>query len=140
MVIDNVLARSRIVEIREALNDETDEVLIRRLRNGEYEGDIRKLSSDNTPLTFEELTQWNTWFFLYPHKQAGETTFSTSRDFPVKIKGNKQTIIATLDKGIAEANAKRNTPKLTNIALLRIKANAIKIKIEIELELKKRLQ
>lgn len=135
MVVDNVLARSRLIFIKEALEVATDEVLIRRLRNGEYEGELRHLEVPNTPLTFEELCRWNTWFFIYPHKQAGLTKYSTSRDFPVKIEGDKNTIIATLDKGIAEA--KRKTAKPNNISILRLKAKAIKIKIKIELELKR---
>lgn len=83
MVIDNTLARSRIVEIREALNDETDEVLIRRLRNGEYQGDIRKLSSDSTPLTFEELTQCGIHGFFSTHtSKRAKQSFPVAEIFP----------------------------------------------------------
>lgn len=54
----------------------------------------------DAPLTFTELTSFNTWFAQHPEKVAGEEIIATSREFPVTIKGSKEDIVATLKKGI----------------------------------------
>ncbi|HBG69674.1 MAG TPA: SNF2 family helicase [Prolixibacteraceae bacterium] len=50
----------------------------------------------NEPLSFKEITSFNTWFALHPEKICGKEIISTSRDFPVTVKGNKEEIISTI--------------------------------------------
>ena len=54
----------------------------------------------NEPLTFTEITSFNTWFVLHPEKICGKEVVTTSREFPITIKGTKEEIIQTLNAGI----------------------------------------
>ena len=47
---------------------------------------------DNSPLSFVELTQFNTWFKLHPEKVAGTEKLTTSLHFPVTIKGKREDV------------------------------------------------
>ena len=55
---------------------------------------IKHFISDvnNNPLSFAEITSYSTWFAMHPEKMAGVESESTSRAFPVKLKGNKKDI------------------------------------------------
>lgn len=55
-----------------------------------------KESFSKSPLSFLELTRFNTWFAQNPEKVAGKELISTSREFPVTIKGTKEDIIRVL--------------------------------------------
>lgn len=44
------------------------------------------------PLSFMELTRFNNWFALYPEKVAGKEVITTSREFPITIKGTREDI------------------------------------------------
>jgi len=62
----------------------------------------------NEPLTFREITSFNNWFVLHPKKICGKEIISSSRDFPVTIKGNKDDVIKTIrgkDASILELEA-----------------------------------
>lgn len=52
------------------------------------------------PLTVAELMSFNTWFEMHPEKIAGSEVVTTSRDFPIKVKGNQQTIEKAIREGI----------------------------------------
>lgn len=52
----------------------------------------KRIFSDE-PLSFDELTRFNTWFAMCPEKVAGTEKISTSREFPITIKGSKEDII-----------------------------------------------
>ena len=54
----------------------------------------------NEPLTFKELTSFNTWFVMHPEKVCGKEYTTSSREFPVMIKGTKEEIIRTIKAGI----------------------------------------
>ncbi len=54
----------------------------------------------NEPLTFSELTSFNTWFVLHPEKVCGKEVVTTSREFPITIKGTKEDVIQTIKAGI----------------------------------------
>lgn len=57
------------------------------------------------PLAFEELSSYNTWFELHPKKIAGTEQPSTSRDFPLKIKGKREDVEHTIESGIQKTNS-----------------------------------
>lgn len=50
----------------------------------------------NEPLTFTEITSFNTWFVMHPEKVCGKETITTSREFPVTVKGTKDDIIKAI--------------------------------------------
>jgi hypothetical protein len=103
--------RARIEVIREFLStldvdrmEKGNDIVL--LRNGVFperlneEKMIRdKLSErsfSNDPLTFSELTRFNTWFSIYPGKVCGKEFVTTSIEFPITIKGNKDDILNTI--------------------------------------------
>jgi hypothetical protein len=53
-------------------------------------------SFENEPLTFSELTRFNTWFSIFPRKICGKEVVTTSIEFPITIKGSKEDIINTI--------------------------------------------
>lgn len=82
---------------------------IRLLRNGflsEESGILRISTTQNVfmpePLSFVELTSYNAWFLMHPQKVAGIESETTSRDFPVRVKGTLADVIRVLKQGIAE--------------------------------------
>lgn len=77
-----------------------DDVAI--IRNGvvppgyDLEATISQLQKETTvsnePLTFTELTRYNNWFAIHPEKVAGQEVITTSREFPITIKGGEKEI------------------------------------------------
>ncbi len=63
------------------------------MENGSKEGD---------PLTFAELTSFNTWFAMHPEKIAGKEEPTTSLAFPVTIKGTKEDIERAIQLGMGK--------------------------------------
>ncbi len=51
----------------------------------------------NAKLSFEELTRFNTWFAMHPEKVAGVEKITSSREFPITIKGTKDDILKTVN-------------------------------------------
>ncbi|ELR71722.1 C-5 cytosine-specific DNA methylase [Fulvivirga imtechensis AK7] len=136
------------------LREETDpkrmkaiERNIRVLRNGVFPEDyedfayehsipliderVAKITFGNDPLTFEEITKYNTWFEIHPEKVAGTEWITTSRDFPISIKGTKQDILNTIRQGMRSPAKSEKNKKLEAL-----KANARSIKQQL-LKLKK---
>jgi hypothetical protein len=72
------------------------------LRNGVFPKDrdekglveiyAKQKDYSNQPLSFTELCTFNTWFNLYPEKVCGQEVVTTSREFPISIKGNGQPV------------------------------------------------
>ncbi|MBL6445690.1 DNA (cytosine-5-)-methyltransferase [Fulvivirga sp. 29W222] len=87
----------------------------------------------NHELTFDEITRYNTWFEAHPEKIAGTEWVTTSRDFPISIKGTKQDIIDTIRKGLQTPPDDRMDKKLE-----KLKADAKHIKQQL-LKLKKNM-
>jgi hypothetical protein len=50
----------------------------------------------NEPLTFSELTRFNTWFSMCPEKVCGKEVVTTSIEFPITIKGTREDILDTI--------------------------------------------
>jgi len=75
------------------------------------------------PLTFTELCSFNTWFAMHPEKIAGKELLTTSREFPITIKGTKEDIINCISR---DSNQNNDNEKRIHIA----KAKALaKLKI-----------
>ena len=76
------------------------------LRNGVVPGGLEKRmdrligdyqpTCSNNDLMFAEITRFNTWFEMHPEKVAGTEVITTSREFPITIKGDKADIIKTI--------------------------------------------
>jgi hypothetical protein len=81
-------------------------------------------SFSNEPLKFTEITRFNSWFTLYPDKQAGLEVVTTSREFPIQIRGNDQDIIETITRFLTESPVDR-----TRIVKAKAVANAKILKL-----------
>lgn len=55
-----------------------------------------KHSFSDELMTFDEMTRFNTWFAMHPEKVAGSEHITTSREFPISIKGTKEDIIKAI--------------------------------------------
>jgi hypothetical protein len=113
MIIDSKYYRARLMLLANYVSnaDEADKVL---LRNGyipetvsdKFYSDLKteiKNLDNAQPLSFEEITSYDTWFNIYPEKVAGKVYTTTSLEFPLQIKGSKEDIInmfSFLDKNI----------------------------------------
>lgn len=80
--------------------------------------------SDNT-LTFVELSSFSTFFAMHPENIAGAIVQTSSRDFPVKVKGKIQDIEKVLKIG---PGAKTDNNK---VKILKLRARALKLKLEL---------
>ncbi len=65
----------------------------------------------NEPLTFTEITSFNTWFVLHPEKICGKEVVTTSREFPITIKGTKEDIIRTIHAGLNQTIEMKTEPE-----------------------------
>jgi hypothetical protein len=82
------------------------------LRNGVYPKDrdekslveiyAKQQDYSNQPLSFTELCTFNTWFNLYPEKVCGQEVVTTSREFPISIKGNETWITNTINHALGD--------------------------------------
>jgi len=93
----------------------------------EFEKYLTRLVAEYTfsdlPLTFTELCSFNTWFAMHPEKIAGKELLTTSREFPITIKGTKEDIINCISR---DSNQNNDNEKRIHIA----KAKALaKLKI-----------
>jgi hypothetical protein len=76
------------------------------LRNGVFpeefneaeliEEHLKQHSFSDEPLSFLGQTLFNTWFEMHPEKVAGKQIITSSREFPITIKGTKEDIIQTI--------------------------------------------
>lgn len=57
-------------------------------------------SGNEQPLSFSEITRFNTWFLIHPEKVAGKETITTSREFPISVKGTETDILKTVNRTI----------------------------------------
>jgi len=80
---------------------------------------IWQTSGNTQPLSFSEITRFNTWYEMYPEKVAGNEIVTTSREFPVSIKGTKQDILNTINKAL-----KSKPGREQRIRIARAKAQA----------------
>jgi hypothetical protein len=67
----------------------------------------RSAQENEPPLSFTELCSFNNWFAMHPEKIAGIEYVTTSREFPLMIKGTKEEIIETVSMGLHDDKDKR---------------------------------
>lgn len=90
--------RARLAALAGEIARTSDDEQLRLLRNG-YAPDMvigNYGKYDNSPLNFVELCSWDTWFIMYPEKVCGQTVVTTSKSFPLAVKGSQEDIIRIL--------------------------------------------
>jgi hypothetical protein len=77
--------------------------------SGKYETALlEKLQRQhNDPLSCVEQCSFNTWFAMHPEKVAGTEVVTTSREFPITVKGTKEDILQTIGSGLNNYKDKR---------------------------------
>jgi hypothetical protein len=60
----------------------------------------QKFISDSDKLSFTDLTTFNTWYAMHPEKVCGIEKVTTSMNFPLKIIGDKDLIIKTIEQDL----------------------------------------
>ena len=107
-VTSPIYLRARIDMIRDVLSkSDAKDFHVALLRNGVFPKDrdekglveiyAKQKDYSNQPLSFTELCTFNTWFNLYPEKVCGQEVVTTSREFPISIKGNETWITNTIN-------------------------------------------
>lgn len=87
---------------------------------------LKEHKLSNEPLNFMELCSFNTWFNLHPEKVAGKEIISSSREFPISIKGTKQDIIDAI------SNSKKQISNSKDFSFqleLKLKTSKTKLKL-----------
>ena len=92
--------------------NEEDKAIDRYLKENQYPPDS---------LSFSELCTYNTWFQIHPEKVCGEEVFTSSRDFPITIKGNKETIEKTIRSSLGK----------NNVSTLELEALALELELQL---------
>lgn len=82
-------------------------------------------SESNEPLKFEEITSFSTWFDMHPEKIAGKEIATTSRAFPIKVKGTKKDIETLIERALITSDES----DVNALSLVKIKAKAAKAKL-----------
>jgi hypothetical protein len=100
-MIRDVLAKSDAKDFHVAL-----------LRNGVFPKDrdekglvevyAKQKDYSNEPLSLTELCTFNTWFNRYPEKVCGQEVVTSSREFPLTIKGDKTWIMNTINHALGD--------------------------------------
>jgi hypothetical protein len=65
---------------------------------------LRQNRYPDTPLSFTELCTYNTWFRMHPQKVCGTEHLTSSREFPITIRGDRKTIENTIRSAIRGHN------------------------------------
>ena len=105
--------RARIDMYRDVLSKlDASEMNAAILRNGVFPKDrdekglvevyARQKDYSTDPLSFSELCTFKTWFTMYPEKVCGTEEITTSREFPITIKGDMEWIENTIGHGLGD--------------------------------------
>ncbi len=131
---NNAYYRARISLLRELIIN-SDEENVKFFRNGFFSKGFneQKLVAahqktnkfSDSPLTFVELTSFSTFFAMHPENIAGIIVETSSRLFPLKVKGKIQDIEKLLKSG---PGAKTENNK---VKILKLRARALKLKLEL---------
>ena len=116
-----IYLRARIDMIRDVLSkSDAKDFHVALLRNGVFPKDrdekglveiyAKQKDYSNQPLSFTELCTFNTWFNLYPEKVCGQEVVTTSREFPISIKGNETWITNTINHALGDFQLILNLP------------------------------
>jgi len=99
----------------------------------EFEKYLTKLFAEYTfselPLTFTELCSFNTWFAMHPEKIAGKEIITTSREFPIGIKGTKEDVIRVVGGTVSKETNKNNQQNRIRIAKAKAQAKIKLLKL-----------
>ena len=87
------------------------------MKNGNYK---------KIPLSFKELTRYNTWFTLHPEKVCGKEVITSSQEFPLSIQGTKENIIHIIRSFITPSKDTKNMNKI------KAKAKALQMKMRLQ--------
>jgi len=112
-VTSPIYLRARIDMIRDVLSkSDAKDFHVALLRNGVFPKDrdekglvevyAKQKDYSNEPLSFTELCTFNTWFNRYPEKVCGQELVTTSREFPLTIKGDKTWITNTINHALGD--------------------------------------
>lgn len=110
-----IYLRARIDMIRDVLSkSDAKDFHLALLRNGVFPKDrdekglveiyAKQKDYSSEPLSFTELCTFNTWFERHPEKVCGEQEITTSREFPLTIKGDKTWIMNTIGHALGDFN------------------------------------
>ena len=105
--------RARIDMIRDVLSKvDAKDFNTSLLRNGVYPKDrdeesivtvyMKQKDYSNEPLSFSELCTFNTWFAWHSEKVCGKEEYTSSREFPITIKGTEFNIKSTLHHALGD--------------------------------------
>jgi hypothetical protein len=122
-------ARIELFRHQQSISSKTDKEAL--IRSGVYapaqeeEDEIKALLDKNqypdTPLSFTELCTYNTWFQIHPDKVCGKEVITSSRDFPLSIKGDRETVETTIRKFL----------KPSDVASLELDALALELELQL---------
>lgn len=87
------------------------------------------INQSPAPLNFTELSSYSTWFFIHPEKIAGKEIITTSRDFPIRVEGSKETVLNTLHQNKPLPKSNSDMQKRLRLATAKAKALALKLKL-----------
>ncbi|MEO0007459.1 MAG: hypothetical protein RJA20_1655 [Bacteroidota bacterium] len=85
---------------------------------------LRQNQYPDTPLSFTELCTYNTWFQMHPDKVCGTEKITSSREFPVTIRGDRQTIEDTIGRFLP-------AQKPDTAASLELEAMALELELQL---------
>ena len=116
-----IYLRARIDMFRDVLSKlDSKELNAAVLRNGVFPKDrdekglvevyARQKDYSNEALTFSELCTFNTWFTKHPEKVCGTEEITSSREFPITIKGDMKWIESTIGYALGDFQLILDTP------------------------------
>lgn len=95
--------------IRDTPNDSPDIVLLRngvmRKKASEKmlcEARLQEKEFPSSNLSLIEQCSFNNWFAAHPEKICGEEILTTSREFPISIKGDRDWIVNTIEHNLGD--------------------------------------
>ena len=89
---------------------------------------LRQNQYPDTPLSFTELCTYNTWFQMHPDKVCGTEKITSSREFPVTIRGDRQTIEDTIGRFLPQ---QKTVPGTVSAGSLELEALALEVELQL---------
>ena len=89
---------------------------------------LRQNQYPDTPLSFTELCTYNTWFQMHPDKVCGTEKITSSREFPVTIRGDRQTIEDTIGRFLPQ---QKTVPGTVTAGSLELEALALEVELQL---------
>jgi hypothetical protein len=89
---------------------------------------LRQNQYPDTPLSFTELCTYNTWFRMHPDKVCGTEKITSSREFPITIRGDRQTIEDTIGRFLPQ---QKTVPGTVSAGALELEALALELELQL---------